>query len=197
MSEKIETIPQIDSPFKSQFDPTRENVGKTYRDIALANKESYVINGDLTNELTKSLVDDINEAIQSNPFQDRQFYITIVEKKDLAMPRAIHRELFKSIYRPWPEYNTVVFWVDPKACDVRFCWCLPHYPEMDNFLKNAHLYDNDFIQNIRAWKNVDLHRFGFVKIGIGDKWIPNDKWIDKPLTKTKPKGCEIIKPVSF
>lgn len=174
------------SKFISLHDPSRENVGKIYNDLAKANTDSHVIVGDLNHEIMKGLVDDINEAIKLNPFDNRPFYIRIVDKKDLQMPRAIHRSLEKMLWRPWPEDNTTVFWVDPAKNDVRFCWCIPHRSEMCNMLENAWLYDPKEIAELIAWENFDLTCYGFWKDEIGN-WVPNPNWIDKPLVEKLPQ----------
>lgn len=144
----------------SSFDPNRLTVGAQYLAIQKQGADS-VLNGDLTHELTKSLVDDLNDTITSNPFNDRPFYILVHETKDLQMKRAIKRRILKQLYRPYPEDDTLVYYVDPKACITKFCWCLPHSTEMDNILKNRHLYHPDYIQDILAWKLNFLEWFGF------------------------------------
>ncbi|HEY3527483.1 MAG TPA: hypothetical protein VGK47_14905 [Nitrososphaeraceae archaeon] len=149
---------------QSTIDPSRKTVGAIYRDASINNKEAFVVNGDLTHELMKSLVDDLNNTIASNPFDGKEFYITVYEKKDLLMPRAILRRLYVTKYRPYPEDDTVVFYVEPKSNTVRFCWCLPHVNEMNNMLANEGLYNQEMIQDIQAWKRHDLKHFGFNQV---------------------------------
>ncbi len=167
----------------SHIDPNRKTVGAIYRDAAMASRDSFVINGDLTNEMMKSLVDDLNETIASNPFEGNPFYITVYEKKDLQMERAILRRLYVSKYRPYPEDDTVVFYVEPRSNTVKFCWCLPHSSEMDNMLINAHLYNEEMIADIKAWKKIDLEHFGFHY--IGKRLVPDENFIDRPLSRVK------------
>lgn len=171
---------------QSQYDPTRKTVGAIYRDAQISNTEKFVENGDLTNTIMSSLVEDLNETIASNPFEGREFYITVHEKKDLAMKRALLRRMITTKYRPYPEDDTIVFWVDPKFNEVRFCWCLPHHSEMGNMLDNENLFDKEMIGAIRAWRNIDLYHFGFAQDSLGN-WIMNPNWDprkrDKPLKK--------------
>ena len=148
---------------QSLFDPSRKNVGAIYRDVAIKNTETSVVNGDLTHELMKSLVDDLNGTIASNPYDGQPFYITVYEKKDLMMPRAILRRLYTTRYRPYPEADTVVFKVEPRSNTVEFCWCLPHKNEMSNMLENPTLYNKQMLSDIRAWIAEDLPHFGFKK----------------------------------
>ena len=145
---------------QSQFDPNRKTVGATYLDIQ-SSRADPIINGDLTNELTKSLVDDLNDSITSNPFGDRPFYILVHETKDLQMKRMIKRRMLVQLYRPYPEDDTLVYYVDPKACITKFCWCLPHSSEMDNILHNRTKYHPDYVQDILAWKLNYMEWFGF------------------------------------
>jgi hypothetical protein len=91
-------------------------------------------------------------------------------------------------FRPYPEDDTMVFWVDPATNDVRFCWCLPHWSEMDNILMNHNLFEPEIVAQIKYWKSYDLHAFGFTKDDMGN-WIPNPKWKDKPLAAYKPKAA--------
>lgn len=174
---------------QSKYDPSRKTVGAIYRDAQINNTEKSVTNGDLTNELMSSLVQDLNDTIVSKPHGDKPFYITVHEKKDLQMPNMILRRLLTSVYRPYPEDDTVVFWVNPVSNEIKFCWCLPHWSEMDNILANHTLFDAEMVSKIKAWKNVDLAHFGFTKDSEGNP-IVNPHFQDK---KMEPKRTEILK----
>lgn len=165
--------------FTSRFDPSRENVGKIYRDLSLNGDKTPIEVGDMTNELMSSLISDLNDTIQSDPYKGKDYYITIHEKKDMMMPRAIHRRIQTTLYRPYPEDDTLVFRV--QSGEVKFCWCLPHWSEMDNMLNNPTLYEDELLEEISAWKRNDLTRFGFIKVGYGEKWDANPNYQDKPL----------------
>lgn len=168
----------------SNYDSGRDTVGKIYIDAQLNNTDQYVINGDLTNELTKSLVDDINDTVVAGTkeFEGKIFYITVHENKDLQMPKAIKRRMVKTPFRPWPEDDTIVFKVIPSCSDVRFCWCLPHRNEMYNMTMNPFLFDKEMIRDIKAWEAFDLPHFGFTKDEIGN-WVPNPHAQDREMKK--------------
>ena len=168
-------------PVQSRIDPSRKTVGAIYREAAEKNSDAFVINGDLTSELERSLVDDLNETIASNPFENQPFYITVYEKKDLQMKRAFLRRLYVSKYRPYPEDDTLVFHVEPNTNKVKFCWCLPHHTEMDNMLINCTLYNTDLINDILAWKAMNLGHFGFTFVPVFKKDL--HLWKDSELKK--------------
>jgi hypothetical protein len=179
---------QEPTPRKNQslYDTTRSTVGSIYRDAQIHNKhEDSIEVGDMGHELTTSLVEDINEAIKNFDIKGKPYYLVVHEKKDLQMKKAILRRILYFGYRPWPEDDTVVFWKNPKTQDLRFCWALPHWSEMDMVLANEDQFDPSFIGHIKAWKDYDLKPFGFF-YHEKEKWIPNPKWIDKPLEKQKP-----------
>lgn len=180
---------------QSLYDPSRKTVGAIYRDAQINNTEKSVTNGDLTNELMSSLVCDLNDTIRSDPHEGRPFYITVHEKKDLLMPRCILRRMITSEKRPYPEDDTVVFFVNPKSSDVRFCWCLPHWSEMDNMLDNETLFDQKMIEKLRAWKRVDLHHFGFRKDPEGN-WEANPFYTDAPMEEPTIQVRKILTPYS-
>ncbi len=167
---------------QSRFDPSRKTTGAIYVDAQKSSHDAYILNGDLTNELTKSLVDDLNDDIRSLPFGNDIFYVTVHEKKDITMPRAIKRVLYNSLYRPYPEDDTIVFKVNPSSNEVRFCWCLPHRDEMDNILMNENLYDKNYVLRIKSWMNHRLEYFGFFKDYDGH-WWENDKFEDDKMEK--------------
>jgi len=171
---------------KSHYDPTRDTVGKIYRDLHMQNSITPIEVGDMTNSMLPGLVDDINDTIRegAKDFEGRPFYIQIHEKKDLQMKDALLRRMIKREKRPWPEDDTTVFWHDPKAVETRFCWSLPHWSEMINILNNRDLFDPNLIQEIIAWREFKLEFFGFIKDEMGN-WQPNPKWKDKPLGKEK------------
>lgn len=178
---------------QSQFDPSRKTVGTIYRDAQINGDKTPVTNGDLTNELMSSLVEDINDTIKSLPYGEKPFYLTVHEKKDLQMPRAINREIITTLYRPYPEDDTVVFWVDPQSNVIKYCWCLPHWTEMDNMLENEGLFDANLIKEIRAWKQVDLWQFGFCKDDMGN-WMANPNYDKDEIMDHKGPSVSILLP---
>lgn len=176
---------------KSKYDPSRKTVGAMYIDAQNAKHDEFVTNGDLTAELKSSLVCDLNETIESNPHNGRDFFITVHEKKDLQMPRAILRRIITTLYRPYPEDDTIVFHVNMATNEVKFCWCLPHWSEMENMLANEDLFDKEMIGQIKAWKNLDLSHFGFGKDEMGNPVANPHYKGDRKLTEYK-KRTEII-----
>ena len=85
--------------------------------------------------------------------------------------------MIRTKYRPYPEDDTIVFYIVPEYNDVYFCWCLPNWSEMDNIIANRTLYEytkdgKEYVGKIRAWKDMRLEHFGFTKDEIGN-WTPN------------------------
>lgn len=174
----------------SRFDPSRETVGKIYRDVTLNGDKTPIDVGDMTRELISSLVEDINDTLNSNPHPGRDYYILVHEKKDLVMKTAIRRDIHTMVYRPYPEDDTLVFRV--QSGDVKFCWCLPHRSEMYNIMANPDFFEDEMVEEIRAFNNNDLTKFGFVKVGTGEKWDANPHYVDKPLFSYKNKKSKLI-----
>lgn len=176
----------------SQYDPTRDTVGKIYRDANLNNHETFIEVGDMSREMTKSLIEDINAALRNFDMGigvsadkiGKPYWLMIHEKKDLQMKTAVLRRMLYFGYRPYPEDDTVVFFKNPKKQDLRFCWCLPHWSEMDNILANPDQFDPEFVHQIKCWKNYDLTPFGFYQHNK-EKWIPKPNWKDKKIEPIK------------
>src|SRR5271170_3575288 len=103
----------------SHYDPSRDTVVTIYRDAQINNTIERIETGDMTNCMMKSMVEDLNTAIiqGSKDFEGKEFYITIHEKKDLQMPSALLRRMIKTLYRPWPEDDTLVFRIFPNTND--------------------------------------------------------------------------------
>lgn len=148
----------------------RETVGTIALKAARSGERVQV--GDMAREFMPQLVDDINEAIASNPFDDRPFYIIIHEKKDLMLKNTLLRRVLKQEYRPYPEPNTSVFWTDPKTNETLFCWSLPHTSEFINIIHNASKYSKDLIKDIIAYNHERLDHFGFYKAGMTEDKTP-------------------------
>jgi len=161
-------------PTKSLYDQSRDTVGKIYRDAQMNSDGTPVIVGDMGAEMTKSLVEDINDALAQYDKKGKPYYLLVHEKKDLQMKSALLRRMLYFGYRPWPEDDTLVFYKNPKTQDLRFCWCLPHHTEMDNMLMNPDQFDKEMIEQIKAWKAFDLVPFGFYK-DPKEGWLPNPK----------------------
>lgn len=182
MNEDPEVVKKVLDKTKSLYDQSRNTVGKIYSDANLKNTEDFIEVGDMSRELTTSLIDDINDAIKNFDLKGKPYWLMIHESKDLQMKTAIKRRILYFGYRPYPEDDTVVFWKNPKTQDLRFCWCLPHWSEMENLLANPEGYAQDYIYQVKCWKADDLIPFGFYhdkKL----KWIPNPKWQDKKVDK--------------
>jgi hypothetical protein len=155
---------------KSRFDPTRNTVGSIYVDLHKKTPSDYIQIGDMNREMLKGFLEDINEAMLTDPFNGKPFYIRIVEEKDLQMKDAIHRGLTKMPYRPWPEDNTTVFWVNPRNKEIRFCWDIPHHSEFAMIFQHAKDYPKEYITGMIAWQKGMMDYFGFEFIGDYQKW---------------------------
>src|ERR1700677_2806398 len=141
----METNAILSKPNTSIYDPTRKTVGAIYLDAQINNRHETMIEvGDMGREFTTSLVDDINDAIKSFDIKGKPYYLVIHEKKDLQMKQALARRMLYFGYRPWPEDDTIVYWKNPKTQELRFCWCLPHWSEMENALMNEHQYTPEY-----------------------------------------------------
>jgi hypothetical protein len=176
---------------RSRLDPTRNTVGYIYRQAQLYG-EKQIITGDMNFELRKSLADDINDAIKEGTkvFEGRQFYITVYEKRDLAMKNAFHRELSKTKYRPYPEADTLVFKVQPYIDAVYFCWELPQRAHMINELNNPDLYDAERLMRFRRWENMQLEYYGFIKNDEGH-WKENPLYRGDTLMSSKEESAKV------
>jgi hypothetical protein len=157
---------------KSIIDPTRNTAGSIYRDAQI-NGERGVLIGDVTHEIKKDLVKDINEAIEigDRKMNGKPFYLAIYEKYDLMLKKGLVRIRKITPYRPYPEQDSIVFHVFP-GNNVYFCWELPHRSQMLNMLMNEWLYDPAQIDKIRRWENLQLEHFGFTKDETGN-WVEN------------------------
>ncbi len=158
---------------KSQIED-RDTVGTTYLK-AQKNSVSGLTVQDIGDELAKSLVEDLNDTIESNPFCGKSFFINVVEERDLQMPNAIKRRMFKTRYRPFPEDNTLVFYVEPKSSRFFYCWDLPHHSEFSNILSNYFTYDWEYIRRIFDWSVNDLSNFGFIKVSMNSGQVEGYK----------------------
>ncbi len=177
---------------QSLIDPTRQTVGAIYRD-AQATGEKVLVVGDLNYEMRKSLVEDINDTIfvGNQEYEGRPFYITVYEKWDYQMQKAFVRRLVKTVYRPYPETDTSVYKVIPFTNEVFFCWELPHRNNMLNMLACPDLYDAKDLARYRAWENMQLDQYGFMKDELGN-WKENPLYrADKLLTTTPNKECTV------
>jgi hypothetical protein len=148
----------------------RDTVG-TIAQLAARSKERVQV-GDMVRTIMPQLVDDLNEAIASNPFEDRPYYIVNHEKKDLMLKNTMLRRVLRQEYRPYPEENTHVFWTDPKSQETLFCWSLPHRTEFPNILENASKYSKELLKDIIAYQKERLDHFGFYKAGETEDKTP-------------------------
>lgn len=143
----------------------RDTVGTTYIK-AQNNADNLLVVGDINAQMLPDLIDDMNDALQSNPFDDQPFYVNIAEKRDAQMQNAFRRKIVKTLYRPFPEFSTYVLHMEPKTQTVRYCWDLPHHTEMINVFSEPYKYDEKYVQSIREWKRNELDGFGFLKVGL-------------------------------
>lgn len=158
--------------YQSKIDPTRKTVGSIYRDAQI-NGERGVVIGDVNHEITKDLVQDINEAIEqgTKEMEGKPFYLAIYEKYDLMLKRGLVRIRKITPYRPYPEQDMMCFHVYPGG-DIYFCWELPHRSQMMNILMSPDLFDPSRVEMIKKWENLQLEHFGFTKDAEGN-WVEN------------------------
>jgi len=140
--------------------------------IRAAQQRIRIEAGDMARELMPGFVADLNKAIEENPFEDRPYYITLHEKKDLQLKNILLRRPILTEFRPYPEENTHVFWTDPKTQETLHCWSLPHRTEFPNILENASRYSREFIRDIYAYCVERLDNFGFYKHGETEDKVP-------------------------
>jgi len=157
---------------QSLIDPSRQTAGAIYRDAQI-NGEKGVVIGDVNHEIKKDLVKDINEAIEAGAKEmgDKPFYLAIYEKYDLMLKKGLVRIRKITKYRPYPEQDMMLFHVYPNG-EVYFCWELPHRSQMLNIVMNPDLYDQEQVQQIKRWENLQLEYFGFTKDQDGN-WVEN------------------------
>lgn len=148
----------------------RDTVGTIYLE-AQKNSISGLTVRDIGEEMVTSLIEDLNTAIASDPFDGKMFYVNVVEHFDLQMKKALKRRIFKSLFRPYPEDNTLVFKVEPATNMVWYCWDLPHHSESWNILSNEHWYPPEYVEMIKDYKRNDLSRFGFVKVSMNSSQV--------------------------
>ena len=149
---------------KSQYGD-RDTVGTTYIE-AQKNADDRLLVADVNSQMVPDLIDDMNSAIQSNPFEGRPFYVNIAEKRDAQMQNSFRRKIVKTLYRPFPEFSTYVLYMTPRTQTVCYCWDLPHHTEMINVLYNTNQHDDKYVQSIREWRINQLDNFGFLKVSM-------------------------------
>jgi hypothetical protein len=177
---------------QSKYDPSRKTVGAIYRDAQL-HGERQLITGDMNYELRQSLVVDLNDTVKqgSLDFEGRPFYITVHEKRDLQMKNAFIRRMIKTVYRPYPEDDTLVFKVIPYTNEIYFCWELPHRTNMLNMLNCPDLYDAEELMKYRHWENMRLEYFGFMKNEEGN-WKENPLYSGDAIVSLKNEPAAVI-----
>ena len=180
---------------KSQY-ADRDTVGTMALEARLSNDIPCA--GDLGHELMPSLVEDLNNTIESNPYGGRPFYITIHEKKDLQFTNMILRRMITSEKRPYPEENTTVFFTDPRKQETKFCWALPHRTIFDQVLSNPDRYGAEQVGDIKAYKSERMEHFGFKKVGSKEDGTPvyvsDPAFKDREIKRKKNIAPSLISP---
>jgi hypothetical protein len=152
----------------------RDTHGTTYVKAQKNSVEGFNL-GDISPAMAQGLVDDLNIEIACNPFEGRPFYLNAVEERDLQMKNCWKRKMHRTLYRPYPEDNTLVFYVIPKSSRVQYCWDLPHHSEFLNILSNELQYPHEYISNIRSWATGNLTNFGFIKVSMTSSQVEGYK----------------------
>ena len=159
------------SDFQSKFDPTRETLGKIYTDMVQNGPKDRVEVGDMRNELMSSLVEDLNDELNDlakdkdfEKFEGKPYYVRVYEKRDYIMQDVFRRNIYRTLYRPYPESDSLVFWRSADRNTIKMCWMLPEKFVMDNMIEAEHLFFDrqDEVRLAKAWLNFDLHPFGFI-----------------------------------
>lgn len=157
-----------------------DTVGSAYIKAQQNHSDGLVV-ADIANPLAESLVDDLNEVIMKDTYNGRPHYITVEEKWDLQMKKALKRRMVTTSYRPYPENNTKVFYTDPKRQRTYYCWELPHHSEIPTILRNFGLHDPEYIKKLQEWMSNDLSNFGFIKVNMSSSHV--EGYAEKTINK--------------
>ena len=188
--------------FQSKYDPTRETLGKIYTDMVQNGPKDKVEVGDMRNELMSSLVEDLNEELKDlakdkdfEKFDGKPYYLRIYEKRDYIMQDVFRRNLYRTLYRPYPEPDSLVFWRSADRNTIKLCWMLPERFVMRNMLESPDLFWDraEEMRMIQAWENFELQHFGFIKDEMGN-WLENDRWKGDIEIKSSPNAVNLIIP---
>lgn len=182
--------------FQSIHDPSRETLGKIYTDMVQNGPKDRVEVGDMRNELMSSLVEDLNEELNGlsqdpnfSQFENKPYYVRVYEKRDYIMQDVFRRNLYRTLYRPYPEPDSLVFWRSADRNFIKLCWSLPERFVMRNMLESPQLFWDraEELRMIQAWENFELQHFGFIKDELGN-WIENERWKGDTELKSSPHG---------
>ena len=167
---------------KSLFNDKRKTVGAISNEIRNTDTKSMLV-GDINHEMLKGFIDDVNSALEDGrkEFPGQTFFVLVTEKWEYQMKNALVRKIALFKKRPYPEANTLCFKYDHNSKDVKYCWDLPMRHEMENIKLNRDIFEYDVIQDIIAWENNQMEHFGLMKDKLGEHWVENPHFKDRPM----------------
>jgi hypothetical protein len=171
---------------QSLFTDKRKTVGAISNEIRGQDTKSIFI-GDINSEMLKGFIEDINSALDDGrkELPDQSFYVLVTEKWEYQMKNALVRKVALFKKRPYPEANTTCFKYDHNAKDVKYCWDLPMRQEMWNMKQASAIFEPQIVADIEAWESNQMEHFGLMKTDIGDRWIENPHFKDRPMGESQ------------
>jgi len=112
----------------------------------LLNPEKQEV-GETSSEMNKTFEEELMTCVkdyQSSRLEENApFYVVVLHKKERLMKNVIRRYFFGRETEPTPDYDQVVFKVDPKTQQVDFKWVIPDIETYHDMVLNGHLYPKD------------------------------------------------------
>lgn len=112
----------------------------------LLNPEKQEV-GETSSEMNKTFEDELMTCVrnyQKERLEDvKPFYVVVLHKKERIMKNVVRRYFFGRETEPTPDYDQVVFKVDPKTQQIDFKWVIPDIDTYHDMILNGHLYSED------------------------------------------------------
>jgi len=103
--------------------------------------------GETSAEMNKTFEEELMECVTTyrrNRLDDSSpFYVVVLHKKERIMKNVVRRYFFGRESEPTPDYDQVVFKVDPKNMKIDFKWVIPDIETYHDMIFNGQMYPAD------------------------------------------------------
>lgn len=130
-----------------------------YRRLISGDKQEI---GETSEAMNKTFEDELMTCVHS--YQKKRlenvnpFYIVVLSKKERLMVNANRRYFFGRESEPTPDYDQIVFRVDPKSQQVDFKWVIPDIESYHDMILFGHNYPIDEQELVGFCKAMNENR---------------------------------------
>ena len=128
----------------------------------LSKKQDPVLVIDQARSQLSSYQENIIECVNSNKNRlDKDFYVTVLTKKERLLPNVLRNYFFARASCPTPDYDQIVYKYMRSSEEIKLLWVIPSKDACIYMIKNKHLIpkeEEELLSYVLAFESGELYK---------------------------------------